>query len=235
MSGQSQSSRFRVLFESALLDYQNQTGTTLVAGQLQNCDSVESVTAVLQEQARAFTEFRGGDDRIMKSLKSVVSVLYAFSASSALGETMVGLVRWKASTNILHLMTYSVAHPTCKGDIRWLCHPPLCMILVYFRHVHPCDMQAHQAVKDVSTNYDPLVELLESIEHFISRLNIFTTVPTTGPMAEIIVKIMVELLSTLALVTKQIKQSRPCERVLAYRLFYLTRRSEIGKEDFRRE
>jgi len=54
-------------------------------------------------------------------------------------------------------------------------------------------------------------------------------------MGKIIVKIMVELLSTLALVTKQIKQSRPCERVLAYRLFYLTRRSEIGKEDFRRE
>jgi len=214
MSDQSQSSRVRVLFESALLDYQNQTGTILVAGQLQNCDSVESVTAVLQEQARAFTEFRGGDDRIIKSLKSVVSVLYAFSASCALGETMVGLVRWKASTNILHLMIYSAAHPTCKGDIRWLCHPSLCMILVYFRHVHPCDVQAHQAVKDVSTSYDALVELLESIEHLMSHLDIYTRVPSTGPVAEIIVKIMAELLSTLALVTKQINQNRPCKCVL---------------------
>ena len=106
MSNQSQSSRFRVLFESALLDYQNQTGTTLashpLAEKLQNCDSVESVTAVLQEQTRAFTEFRGGDNRIMKSLKSVVSALYTLSASTALGEA-IGLVRRKASIDVEHL------------------------------------------------------------------------------------------------------------------------------------
>ena len=75
-------------------------------------------------------------------------------------------------------------------------------------------MQAHQTVKDVSTSYDALVELLESIEHFMSRLDIYTRVPPTGPMAEIIVKIMVELLSTLALVTKQINQRRPSKYVL---------------------
>ena len=102
MADQSQSSHFRVLFESALQDYQIQTGTTLVAGQLQNCDSVESVTAALQEQARGFTEFRGGDGRIMKSLKTVVSVLDSLSTSTALGEA-IGLVRRKASTYVLHL------------------------------------------------------------------------------------------------------------------------------------
>jgi len=102
MSNQSQSSRFRVLFDSALQDYQNQTGTTLVAGQLQNCDSVESVTAVLQEQTWAFTEFRGGDNRIMKSLESVVSALYTLSASTALGEA-IGLVRRRASIDVEHI------------------------------------------------------------------------------------------------------------------------------------
>jgi hypothetical protein len=35
-------------------------------------------------------------------------------------------------------------------------------------------------------------------------------------MAEIIVKIMVELLSTLAVATKQIKQGKPSESILAY-------------------
>jgi hypothetical protein len=111
-------------------------------------------------------------------------------------------------------MIYSAALPTCKRDIRWLRYPSLCMILIYFRHIHRCDMQAHQAIKDVSTSYDALVELLESIEHFMSRLDIYTRVPPTGPMAEIIVKIMVELLSTLALVTKQINQRRPSKFVL---------------------
>ena len=76
-------------------------------------------------------------------------------------------------------------------------------------------MQAHQAIKDVSTSYDPLIQLLESIEHFISRLNIYTTVSATGPMAEIIVKIMMELLNILALVTKQINQNRPSKCVFA--------------------
>ena len=116
-------------------------------------------------------------------------------------------------------MIYSAVLPTCKGDILCLRHSSLCMILVYFRHVHPCDMQAHQAVKDVCTNYDPLVEFLEWIEQSISHLSIYTTIPTTGPMAEIIVKIMAELLNTLALVTKQINQNRPSKCVLAHMAF----------------
>jgi hypothetical protein len=88
--------RFRALFESALQNYQHQTGTTLashpLAQKLQNCDSPESVTAVLQEQARTFSEFRGGDGRVMKSLRPVVSVLYTLSNSGTLGGA-IGLVR----------------------------------------------------------------------------------------------------------------------------------------------
>jgi len=87
-------------------------------------------------------------------------------------------------------------------------------MLCYFPRVHPSDMQAYQTVKDVSASYDALVDLLESIEHFINRLDIYTRIPSTGAMAEMIVKIMVELISTLTLVTKQIKQKRPSESVL---------------------
>jgi hypothetical protein len=68
-----------------------------------------------------------------------------------------------------------------------------------------------QAVKDVGASYDALVDLLESIEHFLSRLDIYTKISPTAAMAEIIVKIMVELLSTLALATKQVTQKRPSE------------------------
>ena len=97
MADQSQSSHFRILFESALQDYQNQTGTTLathpLAQQLQNCHSIESVTSVLQDQAQAFREFRGGDSRIMKSLKGVVSVLYTLDAGAALGEAIALVCR----------------------------------------------------------------------------------------------------------------------------------------------
>jgi hypothetical protein len=96
MGDQSQSSRFQALFEYALQDYQSQTGTILadhpLTLQFQNCDSIESVTAVLQAQARAFSEFRGGDAKIMESLNHIVSVLYSLSASTALGEA-IGVVR----------------------------------------------------------------------------------------------------------------------------------------------
>ena len=66
-----------------------------------------------------------------------------------------------------------------------------------------------QAAKDVKSSYDALIDLLETIEHFMGRLEIYIDIPLTAPMRQILVKIMVELLSTLALATKQMKQSRP--------------------------
>ena len=95
MTDQSGSTRLRVLFEAALLDYEKQTDIALakhpLAEQLQNCDSVESVTALLCEQTQAFSEFRG-KDKVMKSLKSAVSVLYKLSSAADFGQN-IGLVR----------------------------------------------------------------------------------------------------------------------------------------------
>jgi hypothetical protein len=68
-----------------------------------------------------------------------------------------------------------------------------------------------QATKDVSASHDALIDLLESIENFLNRLNIYTKIPPRPIMTEIIVKILVELLSTLAVATKQMKQGRPSE------------------------
>ena len=106
MAGPSQSSHFRAIVESALQDYQNQTGTTLasheLAKKLQGCDSVHSVTAVLHAQARAFRRFRRGDGRITKSLDRVVSVLYTLSTGTGLGEG-IELVRRKVLMGAPHL------------------------------------------------------------------------------------------------------------------------------------
>lgn len=103
MSNSPESSRFQLLLEVALQDYEKQTGTRLVdhyfARQLETCDSVESITAILQEQAQAFREFRGDDGKVMKSLKCAVHVLYTLSTSTALGEG-IGLVRFKAHTGV---------------------------------------------------------------------------------------------------------------------------------------
>jgi hypothetical protein len=70
------------------------------------------------------------------------------------------------------------------------------------------DAQVFQAVKGVLDSYDALVDLLESIEHFLNRLDVYTKIPPTDAMTEMVVKILVELLSTLALATKHIKQGK---------------------------
>jgi len=68
--------------------------------------------------------------------------------------------------------------------------------------------------KDATATFDPLVDLLESIEHFLSRLDIYTRIPPTPVMDDVVVKIMMELLSTLALATNELKQGRASESVL---------------------
>ena len=92
MSGPSQ---LEALFETALHDYEKQTGIPLdkhpLAEQLQNCRSVDSITALLQEQTRAFKDFRD-DNKVMKSLKSFVSALSRVSAVAAAGHN-IGVVR----------------------------------------------------------------------------------------------------------------------------------------------
>ena len=137
MSDQPGVSHFRVLFESALRDYERQTGIALanhpLAEELQTCQSAESVTALLQEQARAFSKFRESD-KIMGSLKNVVSVLSKISATAALGQLEdFGMVCPRppmgCSTDI---NAYSIVTPTCGCDTYWPRWTTHCMCLVSF-------------------------------------------------------------------------------------------------------
>jgi hypothetical protein len=90
----------------------------------------------------------------------------------------------------------------------------------------------HQAAKGVVDSYDPLVYLLEAIEHFLQRLEIYTEIPPTSTIGELVVKIMVELLSTLASATKELKQGRSSKSVLADILYNLARRRGVRAGDF---
>jgi len=92
-----------------------------------------------------------------------------------------------------------------------------------------------QSAKGIISNCDALVDLLESIEHFLNRLNIYTRIPSTPAIDEIVVKILVELISTLALVTGELKQRRSSESVLADVFLCSAPRSQICKEIFQGE
>ena len=71
----------------------------------------------------------------------------------------------------------------------------------------------HQAAGGVVDSYDALVDLLEVIEHLIKLLHIYTEVPPTSALDDLIYKTIMELLSTLALATKELKQGRLSESV----------------------
>ncbi|KAN0107681.1 hypothetical protein V8E52_009921 [Russula decolorans] len=64
------------------------------------------------------------------------------------------------------------------------------------------------AASGVTSSYDALLELFECLGSFLKRQEIYTTIPPTPMLTEVIVKIMLELLSVLALASKQIKQGR---------------------------
>ena len=68
-----------------------------------------------------------------------------------------------------------------------------------------------QTAKDVRASQDILVDIFERIEMFFRRLEIYTKVPPTTEMMEIIIQIMVEVLSILGMATKEIKRSRISE------------------------
>ncbi|KAI9450825.1 hypothetical protein BJY52DRAFT_1419406 [Lactarius psammicola] len=65
-----------------------------------------------------------------------------------------------------------------------------------------------QAVKDVRASRDALVDLFGRLEYFFKRLEKYVEVRPTTAMTDIIVKIMVEVLSILGIVTKEVRQGR---------------------------
>jgi len=64
------------------------------------------------------------------------------------------------------------------------------------------------AAKDVSDSQDVLADLFNRIEYFFRRLEIYTEVPPTSAMTDIIIQIMVEVLSIVAMATKELKRGR---------------------------
>ena len=87
-------------------------------------------------------------------------------------------------------------------------------------------------VKDVSASYDALIDLFESICSFLQRLDIYTKIQLTRSMNELIVKIMVQLIATLAVATKQIKQGRLSESIFTNKSLYLRDAGKFGKKLF---
>jgi len=99
----------------------------------------------------------------------------------------------------------------------------------------PGNVRVIQSAKGIISNCDALIDLLESIEHFLNRLIIYTRISPAPAIDEIVIKILMEFISTLALVTEELKQRRSSESVVANILFCSAPHSQICKEIFQGE
>jgi hypothetical protein len=84
-------------------------------------------------------------------------------------------------------------------------------VLPWLSCVGHCDALISQAAEAVLDGQGALVELFERIGNVLSRLEIYTDVSPTVEMTEITVKLMVEVLSILAIATREIERAKASE------------------------
>jgi hypothetical protein len=75
------------------------------------------------------------------------------------------------------------------------------------------DPYGFQAVKEASAMQDKIIDIFTRIERFFLRLQIYNSITPTGAMGDIIVEIMVEVLTILAIATKEVRRGRLSELV----------------------
>jgi hypothetical protein len=239
MAHQSQYARLQTLFDSALQAYEKKTDSSLaqhpLAIELHRCDTVDAITGLFRDQAQAFSDLQGSD-KIIQPLKATISILSELSSAASLVNAF-GLVRQKALmpchglTSLNFIRRHSHLTRRC-----WLVS---LSYLTYVPSSSSCrwsgNVRVIQSAKGIISNCDALVDLLESIEYFLNRLHIYTGISPAPAIDEIMVKIFVELISTLALVTEGLKQRRSSESVLADLWLCSPPRSQICKELFQSE
>ena len=217
MTDQSGCTRFWARFEHALQAYQTTTGVILaehpLAVQLQSCRSIDSMTTILQYEARAFSDLPESD-RMMKAIQSIVSILCAISVTTSLRDA-TGLVRDEALIACFYIPDMMFRHSHLRKQYLRASLSYLLYVPFLSSYLGILETSVNQASQGVISSFDALVELVDSIERFLSRLDVYTQITPTPSINEIVVKIMVELLSTLVLVTKELKQGRSSESFLA--------------------
>ena len=63
-------------------------------------------------------------------------------------------------------------------------------------------------LKDAGSSRDKIIEIFSRIERFFHRLEMYTGITPTAAMRDIIIEIMVEVLTILVIVTKEVKRGR---------------------------
>ena len=201
-------SNFASIFNAALETYKRKTKKDLASHPLlptlQSCDSPEAALAVLREQIPGFGQSENGEDGLTKWVAPTVNVLYSFSDTLGQGVGLVSIEIFPREKVLIS--TFRHFHRSLQY-LRGLAFFSRSVFFIYPLRNY-LDIQYPQTAKDTSAGQDKLIEIFNRIERFFHRLEIYIGVTPTTAMREIITEIVVEVLSILAIATKEVKRGR---------------------------
>jgi hypothetical protein len=205
-------SNFASLFNVALEKYKHKTKQDLakhpLLPRLQSCDSPEAILMVLREQTPEFSQSQNGDDGLTTWVTPTVNVLYPFSATigGVVGLVNIHTFSYHIVQSNIYLSGISTSEHNIYGD-RYSSSGPCILPFPRTNYFNTLT----QAAKDARASRDKLIDLFNCIERFFQRIEIYTGITPTMAMTNIIVDIMVEVLTILAIATKEVKRGRLSE------------------------
>ena len=205
------SSKFQLVVNDALKVYNKRAKNDLLlhplAIELQNRGSPSDILAVLQQQVHGLDQSRSDNDRWTKWLDPTINVLLKFSQTASTADLVCPTTCAYPRFARLYLL---VGVLTRDGGLRWNRRPPLSAYPPFLGVGHS-NIYGSQAAKDVRASHETLLDIFDRIEMCFRRLEMYTEVPLTAEMTEVIIEIIAEVLCVLGIATKEINQGRTSE------------------------
>ncbi|ETW79576.1 hypothetical protein HETIRDRAFT_322741 [Heterobasidion irregulare TC 32-1] len=180
-------SQFPEIWVSAIAQYKQVTKHDLLQGRLQ-VSSPDALLVIIETGQNKFSEYRKQGQKIWDVLKPVLGLVDVLSETVSESFTLVSVAVITSATD-KYLIALGPGQPACEGSI--CCCPSI--------------------TEDVSANYDIIVDLFEELKGFIERLGVLNQQDISMPLKKIIIEILAQLLVTLAVTTKWMKQKRPAQ------------------------
>jgi hypothetical protein len=221
-SAPAENSDFQYIFDEAVKEYNKKTKGNITSDpllvELGSCTSVDDILAVFH---RRDEDLRAS--HCNKFLIPIINVLCKVSPVIGDGVGLVGVkfpIRNQFAKLLYHDDVFRHSHMQKHQQMLFALELESSSRSVHTDSpwIHCFDAKVVQAAKAVHTDRETLADLFARIRHFFARLEVHTKteVPLTTAMKEIIIEIMAEVLSILAIATKEIKRPLRSELIPAY-------------------
>ena len=206
------------ILDDALNKYQKNTGQDLrshpLAIELQSCDSVDGILAILQRQANTLEQLKDRNRGLMKWVCSSVNILYSISSTLGDGVSLVRL-RKRICGHQRALLTLLSGVPTCETNLHWDWYSP-CRLYLFHSFFVGFNIEIVQVAKDETASLGVLLDLFERMEDFFKRFKVYSQSFVNAELAELLVKVVVKVLNILSIATKEVEQSRASRSFLCF-------------------